>query len=101
MCTIKCASSLPSALHDCQASGHILDKDQEYGKTRSQTRKMSESSDDSKKPAMKRTSTMAQTAKVICTCVFITQQHQNSYCDQILLCIHFVSFESYVDFSNF
>ena len=56
---ITCATPLMS-----QASEHILDKDQEYGKTRSQTRKLSESSDDSKKPAVKRTSTMAQTAKV-------------------------------------
>ena len=36
--------------------------DEELGKTRSQTRKFSES--DEKKPAVKRTSTMAQTAQV-------------------------------------
>ena len=45
-----------------QDSQHILGSE-EYGKTRSQTRKFSES-EDNKKPAVKRTSTMAQTAKV-------------------------------------
>ena len=44
-----------------QASSYILG-DEARAKTRAQTRKLSESEE--KKPAVKRTSTMAQTAKV-------------------------------------
>ena len=48
-----------------QDSNYILGEE-EFGRTRSQTRKISESGADeeAKKPAVKRTSTMAQTAKV-------------------------------------
>ena len=49
--------------------------DEELGKTRSQTRKFSES--DEKKPTVKRTSTMAQTAQVC-----ISLQTRNIPCFQ-------------------
>ena len=55
-----CTSLYPPPLR-LQDSAHILGQDQR-GRTRSQTRKFSESDD--KKPAVKRTSTMEQTAKV-------------------------------------
>lgn len=49
-----------------QDSNYILGEE-EFGRTRSQTRKISESGvdEEAKKPAVKRTSTMAQTAKVL------------------------------------
>lgn len=45
-----------------KASGTVL-QDEKLGRTRAQTRKLSTSSDE--KPGMKRTGTMAATAKVI------------------------------------
>ena len=53
-------------MHRKQDSNYILGEE-EFGRTRSQTRKISESGveDEAKKPAVKRTSTMAQTAKVL------------------------------------
>ena len=56
---LSVVDSLCDTFH--QASAHILGQEKR-GRTRSQTRKGSES--DEKKPAVKRTSTMAQTAKV-------------------------------------
>ena len=69
------SSSLPLYLPP-QASAHILGSE-ERGRTRSQTRKLSESGEEKeKKPSVKRSSTMAQTAKVlviraVAFCVYI------------------------------
>ena len=56
---------MPPSMQD---GAYILGSSGELGRTRSQTRKLSESSDD-KKPSVKRSGTMAQTAKVLGGCV--------------------------------
>ena len=62
----ECCSLFSSILPLPQASSHILGSE-ERGRTRSQTRRMSEKEDETTptKPSVKRASTMTQTAKVL------------------------------------
>ena len=65
---LACAPLTHTLSLSLQASSHILGSE-ERGRTRSQTRRMSEREEDEpSRPAVKRASTMAQTAKV-CECL--------------------------------